>query len=330
MAVLYLIEQGSLLRKESKRLVVEKEGKILLEVPEFKIERVIIIGNVQLTTQAMKFLLQSGIETAFMTTRGKLIGKLTPVETKNVELRMLQYQKYHDEKFRLSMAKCIVEGKIKNSKVLLQKYQRNHPEVNFGASIRELNELLLGLSRKEKVSSVFGLEGRASAAYFSCFGRMFRKELQFETRTKHPPLDPVNALLSLGYTLITNEILSVVSSIGYDPYIGFLHGIEYGRPSLALDLVEEFRAPIIDRLTLEIINKGIITSGDFEKKEKGYFLKDSSRERFFKQYEKRMQESFFIPEEKAEGNYRRIFFYQAQKFAKSLRSGSLYRPFAIR
>lgn len=330
MGIIYLVEQGSVLKKESRRLVVEKEGKRLLEIPEFKIERVLIFGNIQITTQAVKFLLESGIETAFLTIYGKLIGKLTPIESKNVELRMTQYQRYQDEEFRLCMAKCIVEGKIKNSKVLLQKYQRNHPEIDFDQALRELDALIFELQRKEKVSSVFGIEGRASAVYFSSLGKMFRRELQFETRTKYPPLDPVNVLLSLGYTLITNEMLSIVSSIGFDPYIGYLHGIEYGRPSLALDLIEEFRFPIVDRLTLELINKQILSREDFEEKEGRIYLKESSRKEYFLQYEKRMQESFQNPDDKRESNYRKMFFHQAQKFAKSLRENVPYRSFSIR
>ncbi len=246
MAILYLMEQGSTLRNESRKLLVEKDGKVLAKIPEFKIEKVLAFGNIQLTTPVIKFLLESGIETSFLNIHGKLIGRLSPIESKNIELRIIQFRRYHDENFRLQVAKNIVEGKIKNMKVVLQKYQRNHPEINFENPLSELDILLQELLRKEKVSSVFGLEGRASATYFSCFGKMFRKELQFESRTKHPPLDPVNALLSLGYTLLTNEMLSVIVSLGFEPYIGFLHGIEYGRPSLALDLTEEFRALIVD------------------------------------------------------------------------------------
>lgn len=324
------MEQGSTLRKESRKLVVEKDGKVLAEIPEIKIERVLIFGNIQLTTPVIKFLLESGIETSFLTLHGKLIGRLSPIESKNIELRMFQFKRYHDESFRLQIAKTVVEGKIKNMKVVLQKYQRNHPEINFNPSISELDALLQELPRKERISSVFGLEGRASATYFSCYGKMFRKDLQFETRTKHPPLDPVNALLSLGYTLITNEMLSVIVSLGFDPYIGFLHGIEYGRPSLALDLIEEFRAPIVDRLALEVINKGILRAEDFEKTEEGVFLKDKPRKEFFFQYEKRMQEKFLNPDDQTETNYRKLFYYQAQKFAKAVREGIPYQPFQIR
>jgi len=330
MAVLYLLEQGSTLKKKSRRLVVEKEEKLLLEIPEFKVERVIIIGNIQLTTQAMKFLLASGIETAFLTVYGKLVGKLTPVESKNVELRMLQYQRYHDEKVRLLLSKCIVRGKIKNSRTLLQKFQRNHPEVNFNNPIKELDRLIRELQRKEKVSSVFGLEGRASAVYFSCFGGMFRREFRFRTRTKRPPLDPVNAMLSLGYSLITNEMFAVCSAVGFDPYIGFLHGIDYGRPSLALDLIEEFRASIVDRLVLSIANRGVISFEDFEQREKGVYMNDEARKKFFKHYEKRMQTSVFNPEKREESNYRKLFLKQAQKFASALKQGNLYHPFEIR
>ncbi len=330
MAILYLTEQGSTLRKESKRLVVEKDGKVLAEIPEFKIEKVLIFGNIQLTTPAIKFLLETGIETSFLNIHGKLIGRLSPIESKNIELRMNQYKRYHDENFRLQVAKAIVEGKIRNMKVVLQKYQRNHPEINFESSIQELNILLEELPRKEKVSSVFGLEGRASAVYYSCFGKMFRKELQFEARTKHPPLDPVNALLSLGYTLITNEMLSAVVALGFDPYIGFLHGIEYGRPSLALDLIEEFRAPIVDRLVLEIVNKGILGIDDFQKTEEGVYLKDNPRKTFFLHYEKRMLETILNPDERTETSWRNLFIHQAQKFSKTLREGLTYNPFQIR
>ncbi|MEM2919111.1 MAG: CRISPR-associated endonuclease Cas1, partial [Candidatus Altiarchaeota archaeon] len=135
MAILYLMEQGSTLRKESRKLVVEKDGKVLAEIPEIKIERVLIFGNIQLTTPVIKFLLESGIETSFLTLHGKLIGRLSPIESKNIELRMFQFKRYHDESFRLQIAKTVVEGKIKNMKVVLQKYQRNHPEINFNPSI---------------------------------------------------------------------------------------------------------------------------------------------------------------------------------------------------
>ncbi|MFN7170783.1 MAG: CRISPR-associated endonuclease Cas1 [Candidatus Omnitrophota bacterium] len=330
MATLYLLEQGSKLEKESKRLIVRKEDKILLEVPDFKIERIFIFGNVQITTQAMKFLLESGIETSLFTIYGKLVGRLLPAQSKNVLLRIAQFEKAKSQEFRLKIAKTIVEGKIKNAKAFLQRFSRNHPEVNLEEAEKELNACLEEIPRKTQVSSLLGLEGRASAIYFQAYGKMFRKGLQFAERKRRPPTDPVNSLLSLGYSLITNEMFSVLVSVGFDPYVGFLHGVEYGRPSLALDLIEEFRHSIIDRLTLELINKEILTQDDFEEKEEGVFLKPESRKKFFLHYERRMLTSFQNPEDKTEVNYRRMFYLQAHKFSKSVQEDLPYNCFQIR
>lgn len=330
MSTLYLLEQGAKLEKESKRLVVTKEDKILLEVPEFKIGRVLIFGNVQITTQAMKFLLEQGIETSFFTIYGRLIGRLLPPQSRNVLLRIAQFEKTKDQNFRLAFSKTIIEGKIKNAKVFLQRFSRNHPEVDFTKAEEDLNRCLEELPRKSQVSSVIGVEGRASAIYFEAFRKMFLKELKFETRIRRPPPDPVNSLLGLGYTLITNEMFSVLVSVGFDPYIGFLHGIEYGRPSLALDLIEEFRHSIIDRLTLELVNKQILTQDDFEEKEGGIYLKFDSKKKYFQQYERRMLTSFFDEEANCEANYRRKFYLQAQRLAKTIEEGIIYKPFSFR
>jgi len=330
MSTLYLLEQGAKLEKESKRLIVRKEDKVLLEIPEFKIERVLVFGNIQITTQAMKFLLESGIETSLFNIHGRLIGRLAPVQSKNIFLRMAQFEKAKNEGFRLNIAKVFVGGKIKNAKAFLQRYTRNHPEVDFSKAEGELDMCLKELPRKTQVSSVVGLEGRASAIYFEGFGKMFRKELQFETRIRRPPIDPVNSLLSLGYSLITNEMFSVVSCIGFEPYLGFLHGLEYGRPSLALDLVEEFRQSIIDRLTLELINKEILTKEDFEEKEGGVYLKGESLKKYLLHYEKRMLTYIQDLQDKCEISYRRMLYQQAQRFAKTIQEDTYYIPFLMR
>lgn len=330
MSTLYLLEQGAKLEKESKRFIVRKDDTILLEVPEFKIDRVLLFGNIQLTTQAMKFLLESGIETSFFTIYGKLIGRLVPVHSKNVVLRVAQFDKAKDEQFKLLFSKVIVEGKIRNAKALLQRFCRNHPEADLGNFEDDLNRCLDELPRKTQVSSIMGVEGRASAIYFQAYGNMFRKELQFDARSRRPPKDPVNSLLSLGYTLITNEMFSVLSSIGFDPYIGFLHGIEYGRPSLALDLIEEFRHSIIDRFTLELINKEILKKEDFEEKTEGIYLKDEARKKYFQHYEKRMLTQVQDVQEKNEVTYRKMFYQQGQRLAKAIQLAVPYEPFLIR
>jgi len=329
MSTVYILEQGTKVEKKSKLLIVKKDEKVLLEIPEFKVERVFIFGNVQLTTQAIKFLLESGIDTAFFTIYGKLVGKLISIDSKNIMLRLAQYKAFNNEEFKLLIAKNIVEGKIKNMRTVLQKYNRNHPETNFSDLINELENYINELKYKTRISTVIGIEGCASATYFKAFGKMFRRELQFTVRSKRPPKDPINALLSLGYMLITSEMFSIVSAMGFDPYLGFLHSVEYGRQSLALDLIEEFRQVVIDRLTLEIINKEILKEEDFEEKEGGIYLKEDSMRKYFEHYERRMLTSF-QDEDGNEINFRKMFLKQAQKFAKSIQSGISYTTFTIK
>lgn len=245
-------------------------------------------------------------------------------------MRIAQYGRFKEDDFRVEIAKTIVEGKIKNSKILLQRFVRNHPEVNFDRAIGNLQSCVEELPRKKGLSAVIGVEGRGSAVYFQTFGKMFPKEPKFDVRTHRPPRNPVNSLLSLGYTLVTNEVFSLASGMGFVPYIGYLHGLEYGRPSLALDLVEEFRTPIMDRLTLELINKEILTQDDFEEKEGVFYLKNEPRKKYFRHYEKRMQTSFQAPETKEEINFRKKLFLQIQNFAKTLQGRVPYSPFLMK
>lgn len=331
MATLYLMEQGAVLRKESKRLIVEKQSKTLLEVPLFKVDRVLIFGNVHLTTPAISFLLSNGIDTSFLTVNGRFKGRLTPIESKNVFLRMKQYEKHIQPQFKLSMARRIVTAKIQNARTLLIRYARNHPEVDLERAIKELQSHIENIPRKQTVKSLMGVEGAASATYFGAFGKLFRRELQFDGRARRPPRDPVNSLLSFGYTLLTNEMVSLTCAMGFDPYIGYFHGLDYSRPSLALDLIEEFRHPIIDRLILFLVNNRVITEKDFENRaEEGVFLSLSSRKTFFVQYEKYMKrevESNLTTEKKA---YRALLRLKVERFRDAIMHEIQFQPYLLR
>ncbi len=312
MATIYLTEQGSKLSKTSKRLVIEKEGQTLLEIPEFKVERVLIFGNVQITTQAMAFLLDNGIEVSFLSLYGKYRGRLSPVESKNAQLRIRQYQKHLDNEFKVSLAKAIVHAKLHNGRELLMRYARNHPEIDFSQDKIQMEACISQIEHKQSVNSVMGVEGAAASVYFEAFGKMLRKELRFEKRQRRPPKDPVNALLSLGYTLIGNEMHSMVCAVGFDPYIGFFHGIDYGRPSLALDLIEPFRHAIIDRFTLYLVNNHILSEKDFEDTgEEGVLLNDDARKRYFAEYEKYMTKEGESNLSDAKKGFRDLFKIQA-------------------
>ncbi|MFN3477431.1 MAG: CRISPR-associated endonuclease Cas1 [Candidatus Methylomirabilales bacterium] len=344
MATLYLTEQGSKLVKDHRRLTVEKDGEVIFEVPAFKVDLVLIFGNVAITTPAMSFLLENGIDTAFLSIHGRLKGRLVPLESKNVILRMRQFERAKDQAFTLRLAKQILEGKLKNAKRVIQRYSRNHPEEgDFTAAFNELDRLISTIPRKETLNALMGLEGQASAAYFQAYGKMFRTDMAFTTRSRRPPRDPPNALLSLGYTLLVNEAVGVLSGVGFDPYVGFYHGIHYGRPSLALDLLEEFRHAIVDRLVLTLLNKQILQMKDFQATieegagegdqeagpPQGVFLTAEGRKTFFTHYEERMQGVFSHPRTGERVTFRKLLFQQAQTLAKAVMEEMAYEPFVI-
>jgi CRISPR-associated protein Cas1 len=330
MKFIYITEQGSIVRKTSRRVVISKNKKTLAEIPIIGLDGVLIFGNIQITSQAMAFLLDNGIQVSFLSTKGKYRGTLMPAQTKNVLLRIAQYERYLDEDFQREHASRLVEAKIRNERALIMRYSRNHPEIEFNNEISVLDSALEKTRENLSLPVLLGIEGHTSATYFRAYGKMFRKDLTFTTRSRRPPKDPVNALLSFGYTLITNEIFSLLIAIGFDPYIGYLHGIDYGRPSLALDMVEEFRHPIIDRLTLYIFNNQILTSQDFEESgDGGVSLKPDALKIYFENYEKRMDELFEDSFTKEKVSYRLLFRKQAHKLSKAIKTREAYEPYRM-
>lgn len=238
MANLYITEQGSVLCKTGDRLIVRKDKEVLLDVSCHKIETILIFGNVQFTTQAVSELFEHGIEMALLSRTGRLKGQLTPPMPKNIELRMAQYERYKDSDFVLKLSKAIVSGKIKNCLALLERFRHNHPETDLEIEINSLKRSVLEVEHRKTIQELMGVEGSAARIYFNGFARMNLSGFSFDGRRKRPATDPINGLLSFGYTLLFNELSSLMDGIGFDPYLGFFHQIDYGRPSLAADLIE--------------------------------------------------------------------------------------------
>ena len=176
-----------------------------------------------------------------------------------------------------------------------------------------------------------GIEGASAEAYYRCYAKIISQNLSFKRRTKHPPLDPVNALLSLGYVLITNEIAALAESNGLDPFIGFLHSLRYGRQSLPLDLMEEFRHPVIDGLVQTMVNKGVIKEEDFHRKSNGaYLLNEGALKIFFGLYEERMEKQFLDRKKDTYTSYRKLFRRQVDNIKRTLLDMEKYQPFLVR
>lgn len=328
---IYLTEQGSVLRKRGDRLIVEKEGAILLDVECHKIDAVLIFGNVQFTTQAVHELFEHGIEMALLTKTGRLIGQITSPATKNIELRIAQFKRHNEEDFKVAFSCKVVSGKIKNSLQFLRGFSYNHPEIDIKGEIEAIESVQKGVDGKTSLESLNGIEGMAARHYFSGFGKMILGEFGFEGRRKYPATDPVNALLSLGYTIIFNEISSLLDGMGFDPYLGYYHKTEYGRASLASDLQEEFRAPVADRLTLRLINNRIIKQEDFYKNPKGdgVYLTREAMKRYFAEYEDLVNSEFTHPDTKEKTDLRRCFRIQIERLASCIKGENEYIPFCM-
>jgi len=331
MSTVYLTEPGAVVRQSSQHLVVTKDKERLAHIPLLKLERLVIFGHVQLTTEALQALLKEGVDVAFLTGHGRLRGRLLAADSKNVFLRLAQYERHLDEAFQVDFARTLVKAKIRNGRAVIRRHQFTHPENAFTAELQLIDDMLKNLDHLQTVNSLMGAEGSATAAYFRAFGQMFRKELAFETRTRRPPKDPVNAVLSLGYSLLTNEILSLLFANGFDPYLGFLHGVVYGRPSLALDLVEEFRHPVIDRLTLNLFNNEILHPDDFRPVEgEGVYLKPEAFKTYLKLYERRLQEPPSTEKPEDNFSFRNRLRAQIENLARTIKHQEPYKPFKMR
>jgi len=335
MATLFVLEQGAKIGKTSKRIIIEKDGNNILEVPEFKVEKVFIFGNVQISTQALRFFLENGQDVSFFTMRGKFLGKLIGYSSKNIILRMKQYELYKKEDKRVQFARIFVKSKLKNCRTVLQKFLRNNREIQLSEEISRIEDLISSVDRKNAIGSLLGVEGMGSKLYFKGFAKMIKNdEFSFHCRNRRPPKDPVNSMLSFGYALLTSEMFSVLSALGFDPYLGIFHSIEYSRPSLALDLIEELRPAVIDRFALDIINKRAIGIGGFEevKKEEEdvvkLFLSKDARSVFFKHYEARMQSNVTYLCETV--TYRVLLERKARSFINALNEDGEIEPFIIK
>ena len=334
MPPLYITTQGARLCYRKRRLVVEKGDDEVAAIPAVHVDQVLIFGNVSITTPALGFLLEQGIDTTFLTLRGRYKGRLVGPMGGHGRLRMWQYQRANDPAWALECARAIVTGKLHNTRTLLRRYARRLDSAQAATAADELSALMERAGRCRTVNSLSGVEGRGAAVQFSLFRHLIRVPgWTFEQRNRRPPRDPVNALLSFGYTVLAHNVESVVRAVGLDPYIGFLHQIAYNRPSLALDLTEEFRSIVVDSVVLRCLNNRIILPAHFIYEPEGKYpvlLNDEGRACFIREIEARLNLEFKHPDREERVTYRRCFELQARRMARCLQTGDIYRPFTVR
>lgn len=324
MPAIYIREQGSMLVKRGERIAVMKNSRTLLEIPLANVDNIAVIGNIQVTTQVLLMLMEQGVDISYFTYSGKYVGHAAADMSKNIFLRFAQYELYHDMDRRLQLAKTIVRNKVENQIALIENFRWNG-EYDWYPDVKRMRELLKSLEGKKTSNEILGVEGMCSNIYFGTFGHMFKCRIRFEGRNRRPPRDPINVILSLAYTFLTKEICAAMDAESFEMYLGFLHGIRYGRKSLALDIIEEFRQPVVDRMVIRMFNKGMITEFDFDDEGDQILLNKDGFSNFCSYYEKWMHDKIF---NNGQSSFNDVIRQQIAQLKKSIQRHEDYVPFA--
>lgn len=327
MAVIYVKEQGALIQKRSERILITRNRQTLLEIPFDNVESIAVVGNVQITSQALYVLMQKGIDVNYFSFSGKYIGCTAADASKNIFLRLAQYDLYQNKEKRLEIAKSIVKNKIQNQMYLILNHRWDAGDDSWKEENTQIALLAAKTQNAISTNQLMGLEGKASNLYFKAYGRMFKCKFEFNGRNRRPPRDPINAIISLGYTFLTKEVASALEAESFEMYLGFLHGIRYGRKSLALDIVEEFRQPVIDRMTLKLFNKSMIQEFDFTFEEDEVILNEEGFRKFCKEFERWMTDRECSGTEQG---YRSIIRNQVKHLKNVIQKREEYIPFCLK
>lgn len=328
-APLYVLEQGASVGRSGERLVVRPPGGEEISVRLLDVSHVSVFGNIQVSAQAIRSLAEREILLFHHTYGGWLVAVTGGIPHRNIGLRVEQYRVADDPSRAVPIARAIVGGKLRNQRTLLR---RNHRELPSAAR-QELTRFLRSAQGADSLERLFGVEGMAARLYFALFPGMLRETMGFDRsgRVRRPPPDPINAMLSFLYSLLVKDAVRALMAVGLDPYRGVYHQLRYGRPSLALDLMEEFRPLIADSVLLQLVNNGMLQMSDFIQRGPRCALREAARRTVIRAYEDRMDTLVQHPLFGYRISYRRVMETQARLLARTI-SGELssYRPFVTR
>ena len=328
--ILYIQEQGANVHKKDNQVLVTKEGKTLQEVPLAKLDQLVLMGRgVQISTALLVDLLGKGIPVTLTNQQGnKVYAALSAGVSRFGELRTRQMLFVNDPVQALGLARAIVRAKLRNQRTLLA--ATGWPSA--AAATGQIDAALAQAEAAPTIDVLRGYEGAAAAAYFGAWRIALPPAWSFQGRAFYPPPDPVNAMLSFGYTLVLNDVLAAVQITGLDPYLGTFHATEAGRPSLALDLMEEFRPLIIDRLVIELVRTNAVERAQFERpphRPDAVYLGQAGRALLIDRYEALMLQKVRLPDG-TQTPLRRVVLLQAQQVARVIRSEqAVYAGMAI-
>ncbi|MDY6806013.1 MAG: CRISPR-associated endonuclease Cas1 [Cyanobacteriota bacterium] len=336
MATVYLLTPGTTVYKEHQRFIFwipqDGEDNSKVEIPIREIERILAFGNVQFTAPVMHACLDKEIVVLLLSGSGEYRGHLWSLESVSLPNQVRQMERQKDAEFQLQVSGAIVRGKLMNSKQLLLRNNRKRQVGDVELAIAGITKDILAADAVRNLDSLRGYEGVAASRYFPAFGKLIvNSAFSFSLRNRQPPTDPVNSMLSFGYTLLFNNVLSLIIAEGLSPYFGNFHYAEDGRTKtfLAFDLMEEFRSPVVDSFVLKMINNFKVKPTDFDKVAStgGVYLSRKSRKGFLNQFEDRMNEMVSHPDVQSPVCYRQAIQLQIRRYKRCLLHGVDYEPF---
>ena len=329
--ILVVQNPGAYVGRRGGEITVTLEGETLTKHPIEQIQSVYLYGAVQISTQAVQGCLERAIPIAYFSPAGRFLGMTQGLPTSGTDARQGQYRMVEQPTLRASLAAKILSAKIHNQRVMLMR--------NGDAPKRSLDEMarLRDLAGRGDftLESLRGIEGSAAAIYFEHFGTMLKgtafENFDFNGRNRRPPKDPVNALLSQAYSILAKELTGICHAVGLDPFLGFLHQPRYGRPALALDLMEEFRPLLADSVAISLLNRRELDVGDFVRTTRGTFMGDEGRKQFWRAWFRRMDSEVSHPQFGYKMSYRRMLDVQVRQLWRFCRGEATdYHPFTTR
>jgi CRISPR-associated protein Cas1 len=308
--VIVVQKTGCMVGQRGGEFVITEKGETLQKFPMNQVRAIYLYGAVQLTAQAAQACLEEGIDVAYFSPAGRFLGLLRGLPASGVDARLGQYRMFGEPGTCVKLAREMVRAKIHNQRVLLM---RNGEPAD--GVLRQMAELRDAAEDVRELGSLRGIEGTAAALYFGQFATMLGEKVPFDFngRNRRPPRDPVNALLSLGYSILAKELAGVLHTVGLDPFLGCYHQPRYGRPALALDMMEEFRPLVADSVALSLLNRGELTMADFSMSAAGCYMKESGRRVFWEAWFRRLDTEVTHPQFGYAMSYRRMLEVQARQ-----------------
>ncbi|MGK7883241.1 MAG: CRISPR-associated endonuclease Cas1 [Crocosphaera sp.] len=330
MKTLYVSQQGCYIKLAQETLKVERKRELLAEIQLPLLEQVLIFGKSQMTTQAIRACLWRNIPVVYLSRMGYCYGRIMSVERGYRHLTRYQQELGFSE--RLLTARQFIQAKLKNCRVILQRQQRKKQSDKIVLAIQSLDYLVQQAACADTIERLMGFEGAGAGSYFSAFEDCLTPdEFIFMARSRRPPGNPVNALLSFGYQVLWNHLLALIEIQGLDPYQACLHQGSERHAALASDLIEEFRAPIVDSLVLYLINRRIMNADDdFEYHDGGCYLNNTGRKKYLKSFVQRMEEEVQTTPDEKQPRWD-LLMQQVKRFKVFVYSPAYgYQPYLIR